>query len=72
MCVSGGDIPPPPKKKTGCVTVYAKTTMHCSLALVLIQSKAADSGADSEEVGGPGGHPQGDAGQPRLQPEKPG
>ncbi len=45
--------------------------MHCCPALVLIQSEAADSGADPREVGGPGGQPQGDAGQPRLQPEKP-
>jgi hypothetical protein len=45
--------------------------VHCCPALVLIQSEAADSGADPREVGGPGGQPQGDAGQPRLQPEKP-
>ncbi len=69
MCVwRGGGTSPP---KTGSVTVYAKTTVHCSPALVLIQSEAADSGADPREVGGPGGQPQGDSGQPGLHPEKP-
>ncbi len=46
-------------------------TVHCSPALVFIQSEAADSGADPREAGGPGGHPQGDAGQPCLQPQEP-
>ncbi len=54
MCVGGGEIPPP-KKKSGSVTVYAKTTVHCSPALVLIQNEAADSGADPREAGGSGG-----------------
>jgi hypothetical protein len=68
VCVWGGGTSPP---KTGSVTVYAKTTVHCSSALVLIQSEAADSGADPREVGGPRYQPQGYAGQPGLQPEEP-